>query len=265
MHNSAPSLCFFIIARARSMRYSRRRSQLTRCCQSRPTVPKLAVPMKASTPRLTPNLCPKMRSRARQSNAAAWIIPNRSSPRKRGTSFSQLLDSRLRGNERNSGGRDLQPRRDTLELRRRRGTMSIITRRRFARGGSAGLVGALATTPAPAVAQTGKLRWRMVTSWPKRLPGPGVSAERLAERIGKLSGGRLEITVSAAGEIVPAFEVLDAVGSGVAEIGHTAAFYWQGAEAGAPFFTTRPFGLAPNKQVSWIDAGGGQALWDELY
>ena len=95
--------------------------------------------------------------------------------------------------------------------------------------------------------------------------GAGMSAERVAERIGALSGGRLEITVSAAGEVVPAFEVLDAVGSGVAEMGHTAAFYWQGKAPAAAFFTTVPFGLTPNEHVAWIDAGGGQALWDELY
>src|SRR5215472_8973439 len=140
--------------------------------------------------------------------------------------------------------------------------MTTITRRNFARAGSVGIAGALAT---PALAQSGKQRWRMVTSWPKRLPGPGMSAERVAERIGKLSGGRLDIAVSAAGEIVPAFEVLDAVGSGVAELGHTAAFYWQGKEPAAAFFTTVPFGLTPNEHVAWIDAGGGQALWDELY
>jgi TRAP-type mannitol/chloroaromatic compound transport system substrate-binding protein len=59
--------------------------------------------------------------------------------------------------------------------------------------------------------------------------------------------------------------VLDAVGSGVAEIGHTAAFYWQGKMPAAAFFTTVPFGLTPAEHVAWIDAGGGQALWDELY
>jgi TRAP-type mannitol/chloroaromatic compound transport system substrate-binding protein len=143
--------------------------------------------------------------------------------------------------------------------------MSEITRRNLARGAALGVVGALAVPAAPALAQSGKLRWRMVTSWPKRLPGPGMSAERVAQRIGALSGGRLDITVYAAGEIVPAFEVLDAVGSGVAEMGHTAAFYWQGKEPGASFFTTVPFGLTPNEHVAWIDAGGGQALWDELY
>jgi TRAP-type mannitol/chloroaromatic compound transport system substrate-binding protein len=124
---------------------------------------------------------------------------------------------------------------------------------------------AAATLAAPSVARAQTTKWRMVTSWPKRLPGPGMSAERVAERIKTLSGGRLDITVYAAGEVVPAFEVLDAVGNGVAEIGHTASFYWQGKMPAAAFYTTVPFGLTPAEHVAWIDAGGGQALWDELY
>ncbi|MFN3656940.1 MAG: TRAP transporter substrate-binding protein [Pseudolabrys sp.] len=124
---------------------------------------------------------------------------------------------------------------------------------------------AAATLAAPSVARAQTVKWRMVTSWPKRLPGPGMSAERVAERIRALTNGRLDITVHAAGEVVPAFEVLDAVGNGVAEIGHTASFYWQGKMPAAAFFTTVPFGLTPAEHVSWIDAGGGQALWDELY
>lgn len=122
-----------------------------------------------------------------------------------------------------------------------------------------------AAVSAPAVARAQTRRWRMVTSWPKRLPGPGMSAERVAQRIAALSGGAIEITVHAAGEVVPALEVLDAVGSGVAEFGHTAAFYWQGKQPASAFFTTVPFGLTPPEHTAWVEAGGGQALWDELY
>ena len=129
----------------------------------------------------------------------------------------------------------------------------------------AGALGAAASVAAPSVARAQARRWRMVTSWPKRLPGPGMSAERVAERIAAMSGGRLQITVQAAGEVVPAFEVLDAVGSGVAEMGHTASFFWQGKEPAAVFYTTVPFGLTPGEHVAWVEAGGGQALWDELY
>jgi TRAP-type mannitol/chloroaromatic compound transport system substrate-binding protein len=140
--------------------------------------------------------------------------------------------------------------------------MPNITRRRLVRAGATGVAGALA---APSLALAQAKRWRMVTSWPKRLPGPGMSAERVADRIRTLSGGKLDIAVHAAGEVVPAFEVLDAVGGGVAEIGHTASFYWQGKMPAAAFFTTVPFGLTPGEHVAWVDAGGGQALWDELY
>jgi TRAP-type mannitol/chloroaromatic compound transport system substrate-binding protein len=137
----------------------------------------------------------------------------------------------------------------------------MTTRRQFTRlaGAAAGLLAA------PSIARAQTAKWRMVTSWPKRLPGPGMSAERVASRVRTLSGGRIDITVYAAGEVVPAFEVLGAVGNGVADIGHTASFYWQGKMPAAAFFTTVPFGLTPAEHVAWIEAGGGQALWDELY
>ena len=138
----------------------------------------------------------------------------------------------------------------------------MTTRRKFIATAGVGIAGTLA---APAIARAQTVKWRMVTSWPKRLPGPGLSAERIAERIRTLSGGRIDIAVYAAGEVVPAFEVLGAVGNGVADIGHTASFYWQGKMPAAAFFTTVPFGLTPSEHVAWIEAGGGQALWDELY
>ena len=80
-----------------------------------------------------------------------------------------------------------------------------------------------------------------------------------------VQAGSMQITVHAAGELTPAFEVLDAVGGGVAEMGHTASFYWQGKMPAAAYFTTVPFGLTPAEHVAWVDAGGGQALWDALY
>ena len=140
--------------------------------------------------------------------------------------------------------------------------MPTSDRRHLLRTAGAALAG---TVAAPAVVRAQTRRWRMVTSWPKRLPGPGMSAERVAERISTLSGGRLQVTVHAAGELVPALEVLDAVGGTVAEMGHTAAFYWQGKQPAAAYYTTVPFGLTPMEHVAWVDAGGGQALWDELY
>ena len=142
-------------------------------------------------------------------------------------------------------------------------TIKTLNRRQVLVAGAAGATGmtALAT---PSIAQ-GPTRWKMVTSWPKNLPGPGVSAQRVADRIGTLSGGRLTVELLAAGEMVPAFGVFDAVSQGAAEMAHTAAFFWQGKVPGAVYFTTVPFGLTPEEHSSWVRNGGGQALWDALY
>lgn len=130
--------------------------------------------------------------------------------------------------------------------------------------GGAAAAGGTAALARPAIAgDTQTLR--MVTSWPKNLPGPGVSAERVAAGIGRLSGGRLTVEVFAAGELVPALETFDAVQNGTADIAHTAAIYWSGKMPTAPLFTTAPFGLTPREHMTWIDAAGGQALWDALY
>jgi len=119
---------------------------------------------------------------------------------------------------------------------------------------------------APAVLRADTpIRWRMVTSWPRDLPGPGMTATRLARRIETMSGGRIEVQLYAAGEIVPAFEVLDAVSEGVAELAHTAAVFWAGKMYVSQLFLAVPFGLTPLEHMAWIEHGGGQALWDELY
>ncbi|WP_240539945.1 TRAP transporter substrate-binding protein [Salinarimonas soli] len=127
-------------------------------------------------------------------------------------------------------------------------------------------MGLAALLAAPTVARAqAPIRWRMVTSWPKGRAGPGVSAQRVADRINAMAGGRLRVDLFAAGEIVPALAILDAVGAGTVEMGHTAALYWQGKIPAASFFTTVPFGLGPVEHQAWIELMGGQALWEELY
>ncbi|MGQ0664749.1 MAG: TRAP transporter substrate-binding protein [Pseudomonadota bacterium] len=135
-------------------------------------------------------------------------------------------------------------------------------RRSFIAGGAAGTLAA--ALPAPAISQ-GRMEWRMVTSWPKGLPGLGTSAEKLAQRIGQMSDGRLTVKVFAAGELVPALQVFDAVSAGTAELGHDASYYHLGKHRATAFFTSVPFGLTAGEQTAWIHYGGGQELWDQLY
>jgi TRAP-type mannitol/chloroaromatic compound transport system substrate-binding protein len=114
-----------------------------------------------------------------------------------------------------------------------------------------------------APAQT--FHWKMVTAWPKNYPGLGTAAERLADRINAMSAGRLTVKVYAAGELVPALEVFDAVSRGTAEMGHGTPYYWKGKVPAAQFFSSVPFGLSTLEMNAWLSHGGGQALWDETY
>ena len=108
-------------------------------------------------------------------------------------------------------------------------------------------------------------QWKMVTSWPKNYPGLGTAAERLADRINTMSNGRLNVKVYAAGELVPALEVFDAVSRGTAEMGHGTPYYWKGKVPAAQFFTSVPFGLSTLEMNAWLSKGGGQELWEEVY
>ncbi|NIA68509.1 TRAP transporter substrate-binding protein [Pelagibius litoralis] len=105
----------------------------------------------------------------------------------------------------------------------------------------------------------------MATSWPKNSPGPGRSAERLAERITLMSGAALRVEVFGAGDLLPPLEVFDGVAGATVEMGHSAAFFWRGKMPASVFFTAVPFGLTPDEHAAWITQGGGQGLWDELY
>jgi TRAP-type mannitol/chloroaromatic compound transport system substrate-binding protein len=108
-------------------------------------------------------------------------------------------------------------------------------------------------------------KWKMVTTWPKNLPGLGFAAENFSKLVDKMSGGRLLIKVYGAGQLVPALEVFDAVSQGTAQIGHGSAYYWKGKVQTAALFTTVPFGLNAQEMNSWLHYGGGIELWRELY
>lgn len=135
-------------------------------------------------------------------------------------------------------------------------------RRDFIKG--AALAGLAIGAPSIAKSST-PIQWQMVTSWPKNLPGPGISAERLASRINALSNGRLNVTVHPAGELVPWNGVFDAVSEGTAQMYHSVPTYWGSKAAYIPLFGSQPFGLTAGELVGWMIHGGGQAIYDEVY
>ena len=116
-----------------------------------------------------------------------------------------------------------------------------------------------------AAAGSERFEWSCVTSWPPKYPGMGMGVENLAARIEAASAGRLKIKVYGGGELVPAFEVFDAVSRGTVEMGHDASYYHKGKVEAAQYFTAIPFGLNYLELNGWLFYGGGLELWRELY
>lgn len=110
-----------------------------------------------------------------------------------------------------------------------------------------------------------RIRWRMVTSWPKSLDTIFGGAQTVCDRVAAMTGDRFTIEPYAAGEIVPGLEVLDAVQNGTVECGHTASYYYLGKNSALAFGTTMPFGLNAQQQNAWLYYGGGLEAMHELY
>jgi TRAP-type mannitol/chloroaromatic compound transport system substrate-binding protein len=141
-------------------------------------------------------------------------------------------------------------------------------RRDFLAGlAAAGVAGCSRTEQAGSSAQSPAetFEWKMVTTWPANFPGLGTGAADLARMIESASGGRITVQVFAAPELVPAFEVFDAVSRGTADIGHGGAYYWKGKTEAAQFFAATPFGMNAQERNAWMFYGGGEELWRELY
>jgi len=139
-------------------------------------------------------------------------------------------------------------------------------RRKFIRHlGTGSIAAGAALSLPPAVHANEPIRWKMVTAWPKNFPGLGTNANLLAAMIEEMSGGRIKVKVYGAKELVPAFEVFDAVSRGTAEMGHAGAYYWKGKSEAVQFFSSVPFGLTAQEMNAWLYYGGGMELWRELY
>ena len=115
---------------------------------------------------------------------------------------------------------------------------------------------------APAVKQL-----KMQSTWPASLTLQD-NFRLFAERFDKLTRGEVKIEAMAAGQIVPAFEILDATHKKVLDGGHGVAYYWVGKNKAATLFSATPagpFGMDHFDFLGWLQEGGGQALYDEFY
>lgn len=107
-------------------------------------------------------------------------------------------------------------------------------------------------------------RWKMVMPWSKGLLFYDM-AQHFADSVALASGGRLEIKLFSAGELVGANEVFDAVSKGSAEIAHSSPLYWKGKNEAFVAFASVPFGLDAEGYNIWLYERGGLEMLQELY
>jgi TRAP-type mannitol/chloroaromatic compound transport system substrate-binding protein len=130
---------------------------------------------------------------------------------------------------------------------------------------SAGIAGVLAAGVAPAVHAQPVLRWRLASSFPKSLDTIYGAAEVFSQKVKELSGGKWEISVHAAGELMPAFGVVDGVQQGSVEAAHTAPYYFFGKDETFAIGGAIPFGLNSRQMSAWTFEGNGLSLMREFY
>ncbi len=136
-------------------------------------------------------------------------------------------------------------------------------RRGLLKAAAVGAVGtAVLATPNVSRAQTTVLRFQ--STWPQRDIFHEF-AQDYVTRVNQMAGGRLRLELLAAGAVVGAFQLLDAVHAGTLDGGHGVSAYWFGKNKAFSLFGTSPpwFGDA-NQLLGWFHYGGGQALYNEL-
>jgi len=138
-------------------------------------------------------------------------------------------------------------------------------RRSFLKKAGVALAAGAAAAPAVVRAQSPAVSWRMALSWPKSLDTLYGGADFIARRVSDATGGKFNIKIFAAGEIVGGLQVLDAVQNGTVEAGHTANYYFFGKDPTFAFAAAIPFGMNTRQQGAWMRHGGGLELMREFF
>ena len=141
-------------------------------------------------------------------------------------------------------------------------------RREFFKSATALTAGtaAAATLAMPAIAQSNpKVTWRLASSFPKGLDTIYGAGETLARYVSEATDGNFSIDVFAAGEIVPPFEVVDAVAANTVEMAHTVGYYFAGKDAAWAALSAIPFSLNARGMSAWYYHGGGIDITNEFF
>ena len=137
-------------------------------------------------------------------------------------------------------------------------TLALATAASLCLGTSGPASAQQAAAPAPRVL-------KMQSTWPASSTLQD-NFRMFADRVDKLTAGALKIETMAGGQVVPAFEVLDATNKKVLDGAHAVTYYWQGKDSAATLFASTPagpFGMDHMDFLGWMYEGGGlEMYWD---
>jgi TRAP-type mannitol/chloroaromatic compound transport system substrate-binding protein len=129
-----------------------------------------------------------------------------------------------------------------------------------------GIAGVLAAGAAPAIVNAqANVRWRLASSFPRSLDTIFGASEVFAKMVNDMTGGKFQISTHAAGELMPAFGVVDGVQNGTVEVAHTAPYYFFGKDECFALGCAIPFGLNSRQMTAWMYDGNGLTLMREFY
>ena len=109
------------------------------------------------------------------------------------------------------------------------------------------------------------VRWRVPVAFSTNLEVLGDNVLWVVDAIERASAGAVVLRPYEPGEIVPAFNIVDAVREGKVPAGYTWLGYDQGKIPAAPLLGAVPFGMEPWEFMAWWFEGGGREHGEALY
>lgn len=110
-----------------------------------------------------------------------------------------------------------------------------------------------------------QLRWRVPVAFSTNLKALGDNVVFVAETLSIATNGAIELSIYEPGELVPAFNIVDAVRENKVQAGYTWIGYDQGKIPASALIGAVPFGMEPWEYSAWWYEADGRELTEALY
>ena len=124
----------------------------------------------------------------------------------------------------------------------------------------------LAISAGAAMAADEKIQWKGQSCFGINSPLGKHTIVLWKQYVEEMSGGRMQLTLHDAGEIVPGSKIYDAVRDGLLDFGLNTPAYQKGKYPAGDLFYTLPGGILEfNDLILWLYGGGGKELEQAMY